>query len=224
MVVTVQKSREDILKKLEPFKKVFLSGCQSCATTCRTGGERELKEMTKFLTESGKEVTGYLLPEKGCLLPPVKKDLRSSQKAVDDAEAILLLCCGLGNQVLTEITKKVVIPGCDTLFLGPEWKTELSPTGLVNTFEEKCSLCGECILDLMGGLCPHTLCAKGLLNGPCGGTTKDGKCEVAEDRSCGWLLIYNRLKEIGRLDLMKANQPAKDWSKKIKPLHSKAAV
>ncbi len=224
MVITVQKSRKDILKKLEGVKKVLISGCQACAATCRTGGEPEIKEMIKFLTENGKEVTGYLLPERGCILPKVKKDLREKQKAVEEAEAILVLCCGLGNQVLTEITKKWTVPGCDTLFLGPEWKTELTPAGLVNTFEEKCSLCGECLLDLLGGLCPHTLCAKGLLNGPCGGTSKEGKCEVDSDRPCGWLLIYNRLKELDRLDLMKKMQPAKDWSKKVKPLKTKAAA
>ena len=224
MVITVQKNREDILKKLEGYKRIFLTGCQACAATCRTGGEPELKEMTQFLTEQGKTVTGYNLPERGCILPAVKKGLREQQTQLNDSDAILVLCCGLGNQVMTEITKKWVVPGCDTLFLGPEWKTELTPNGLVNNFEEKCSLCGECILDELGGLCPHTLCAKGMLNGPCGGTTKDGKCEVDSEKPCGWLLIYNRLKEINRLDLMKTRQPNKNWSKKMKPMRSKAAV
>ncbi|MFH0797118.1 MAG: methylenetetrahydrofolate reductase C-terminal domain-containing protein [Candidatus Omnitrophota bacterium] len=224
MIITVQKSREDIMKKLEGYNKIFLSGCEACAATCRTGGKPELEEMVKFLTENGKVVTGYILPERGCILPTVKKDLRQHQDAINNAEAILVLCCGLGNQVLTEITRKWVIPGCDTLFLGPEWKTELTPQGLVNNFEEKCSLCGECILDLLGGLCPHTLCAKGILNGPCGGTTDDGKCEIGEDRACGWTLIYNRLKELGRLDLMKTFQPAKNWSKKMKPMAAKGAA
>ncbi|OPZ93460.1 MAG: hypothetical protein BWY73_00312 [candidate division TA06 bacterium ADurb.Bin417] len=207
MVLTVQKSREDILKKLKGYRKVFLSGCQACAATCRTGGEPELKEMSEFLAEHGIETTGYTVPDRGCLLPKIKKQLREKQAELDAAEAILVLCCGLGNQVLTELTKKWVISGADTLFLGPEWKTELTPQGLVNHFEEKCSLCGECILDELGGLCPH-----------------EGKCEVKGDRPCGWLLIYNRLKELGRLDLMKVRQPLKDWSKKLKPLRSKAAA
>ena len=41
-----------------------------------------------------------------------------------------------------------------------------------------------------------TLCAKSLLNGPCGGA-ENGKCEVDPDRDCGWVLIYERLKKLG---------------------------
>lgn len=61
-----------------------------------------------------------------------------------------------------------------------------------------------------------TLCAKGLLNGPCGGA-KDGKCEVDRNRDCGWVLIYERLKELGRLDLMRRVQDPKDWSRSSSP-------
>jgi hypothetical protein len=43
------------------------------------------------------------------------------------------------------------------------------------------------------------MCSKGLLNGPCGGASL-GKCEASKDRDCAWELIYNRLKQQGRLD------------------------
>ena len=36
------------------------------------------------------------------------------------------------------------------------------------------------------------MCAKGLLNGPCGGT-RDGRCEVDPEQACAWALIYERL-------------------------------
>jgi hypothetical protein len=70
-----------------------------------------------------------------------------------------------------------------------------------NLITEYCSLCGECVLENTGGLCPVTLCSKGLLNGPCGGA-KNGKCEVDPNRDCGWQLIYERLKKIDSLDKM----------------------
>ena len=66
----------------------------------------------------------------------------------------------------------------------------------------KCDQCGECYLNLTGGICPITACSKSLVNGQCGGS-KNGKCEVDSEMECGWERIYRRLKEIGRLDALK---------------------
>jgi len=76
-------------------------------------------------------------------------------------------------------------------------------------FERVCRTCGECLLDVTEAICPVTRCAKGLLNGPCGGQD-EGKCEVDRDRDCAWVLIYNRLKEKGRLDRLKARRAPRD--------------
>jgi hypothetical protein len=62
-------------------------------------------------------------------------------------------------------------------------------------------MCGSCIADFFAGVCPTARCPKSLMNGPCGGAM-EGKCEVDPDRDCAWELIYLRLKEIGRLDLL----------------------
>ena len=43
------------------------------------------------------------------------------------------------------------------------------------------------------------MCAKGLINGACGGA-KNGKCEVDPENDCAWVLIYERLKALGQLD------------------------
>ncbi len=78
--------------------------------------------------------------------------------------------------------------------------------------EERCAGCGDCVLHLTGGICPITTCTKSLLNGMCGGQ-RDGKCEVDSDRDCGWYLIYNRLKELGRLDNLRKLPPLRDFRK-----------
>lgn len=75
---------------------------------------------------------------------------------------------------------------------------------------------GDCVLNLTGLICPITRCAKGLLNGPCGGQNK-GKCEVDNTRDCAWILIYNQLKKQGNLKLLKEKRPPKDYSKSSKP-------
>ena len=81
---------------------------------------------------------------------------------------------------------------------------------------EKCSLCGECIVELTGGFCPITLCSKGLLNGPCGGA-QQGKCEVDPDRDCGWTLIYERLKKLGKLENLYEYREPKNYAKWNRP-------
>jgi hypothetical protein len=87
----------------------------------------------------------------------------------------------------------------------------------VGSFQEYCSMCGECVLDMTGGICPATRCAKGLLNGPCGGA-KEGKCEVNPDLDCAWIKIYDRLKEMGKLArFMDSQVQVRDYSVRTKP-------
>lgn len=60
------------------------------------------------------------------------------------------------------------------------------------------------------------LITKGLLNGPCGGT-KNGKCEIDENKDCAWTLIYNRLKELKQLEAMKKFQGPRNYQKSPRP-------
>jgi hypothetical protein len=102
----------------------------------------------------------------------------------------------------------VVLPACNTLFG--------AVVDAQGNFYEKCSMCGECVLDITGGICPITLCSKGLLNGPCGGVDR-GKCEVDKDKDCAWVLIYKELEKRKKLDTLKKIQAPKDFKKTIKP-------
>jgi len=140
--------------------------------------------------------------------------MAKNKKAIKEADSILVLACGLGVQSVydNDREKKTIHVGCDTMFMGAmDAKGE---------FLERCSACGECILEQTGGICAVTRCPKGLLNGPCGGTDK-GKCEVDKDRDCVWTLIYNALKEKKRLHLLKEMRLPKDYSKMTKPRHIK---
>ena len=210
MIITKQKELKEILKYLEGEKKIFLIGCGECSTTCKTGGEDDIKRIKALLEKEGKVISGYCVPEAPCIAAKVKMELAKNRKTIEASDAILVLACGLGIQSVAEnlrVDKKVHV-GCDTLFMGA-----IDSTG---AFQERCSACGDCILDLTGLICPITRCAKSLMHGPCGGQDK-GKCEVDKTRDCAWILIYNELKKKGKVQLLKEKRPATDYSKSSKP-------
>ena len=205
LIITEQKPFEEILKMLEPFKKVFIIGCGTCATTCQTGGEEQVKEMAEKLRHEGKEIVGTVVVEAPCDSRLVRRDTRKVRQAIEDSDALLCMMCGAGTQVIAEKFDKIVVPCLNTKFLG---KTER-----IGEFYERCRACGDCILYETGGICPIVRCPKGMLNGPCGGMY-NGKCEVGGYvRDCAWVLIYNRLKDLGMLDYYKAYRSPRDNSK-----------
>jgi len=145
-----------------------------------------------------------------CKLSNTQKVLQEEYgEQIKKADSFLVLSCGQGFHTVMDATDGgMVHPGCDTIF-GGETVTD-------DFITEYCSLCGECIVEYTGGLCPVTLCANSLLNGPCGGA-KDGKCEVDRNRDCGWQLIYDRLRELGRLDEMDIYREPKNNSRWSRP-------
>ncbi len=210
MIVTKQKSKDEILKLLEGKSKIFVVGCGDCATTCKTGGEEEAQAMAVFLKESGKDVTGTVIPDVLCSSGQVKAAFAKNRDAMKHADAVLVLACGSGVQSVKENDRLDldVFPGCDSLF-----SAMIDKDG---SFKEVCVACGECLLDLTEGICPVARCSKGLLNGPCGGQDK-GKCESDRERDCAWILIYNKLKGKGKLDSMKKIRNARGSSRQPRP-------
>jgi len=210
MIITEQKPFQEIIDSLKEYTKIFLVGCGECATTCKTGGEEELLKMKAELEAHGKTVLGMCIPKAPCVASQIKTELAKNMKLLRQAEAIVVLACGLGAQSVKDSDRLglVILPGCNTLF-GAVMDAQ-------GNFYEKCSLCGECVLDVTAAICPITLCAKGLLNGPCGGVNK-GKCEVDKDRDCAWVLIYKELEKKNKLGQLKKIQAPKDFKKSNKP-------
>jgi methylenetetrahydrofolate reductase (NADPH) len=64
-----------------------------------------------------------------------------------------------------------------------------------------CQDCGDCSLPDIAYLCPESQCAKNQRNGPCGGT-RQGLCEVWDDKECIWGRAYERLKAYGEEESM----------------------
>lgn len=207
MIIQKHKPLDEILSYLENKETVYLLGCGECATTCHTGGEEDLIAFTKVLEVNGKKVTGYSVLPSGCFDLGVKKELRLQKEKIEQTDAILVMSCGAGTQAASNVTDKVVYPGSNSLFLG-----NISRVG---KFDERCSMCGECILAYTGGICPVTRCAKGLMVGPCGGVN-NGKCEVDSNNDCAWVQIYKRMEQLGELEMLKKLDP-KNYAKTQKP-------
>ena len=167
MIITKQKSIKSILGFLKDSKNIYIVGCAQCATVCKTGGEKEVSDIAGVLKKKGKVIMGTAILDPACHLVKVKQFFYKNKKALSKSDALLVMACGNGTQVIIDGTKGMrAYTGLDTLFLG-----EIERGG---HFSQKCVLCGECILDRTEGVCPITICAKGLLNGPCGGS-KNGK-------------------------------------------------
>ena len=209
MIITKQKDKQAILECLKADEKIFIAGCTQCAAVCKTGGEDEVLSMKNFLQKHGKKITGTCIVDPPCHLVKTKKMYQQHKKHIQESNAILAMTCGDGTQTIMDGTKgKMVYSALDTLFLG-----EVQSDG---RFVQKCSLCSECVLNETGGLCPITLCPKGMLNGPCGGV-KNGKCEVDKEIDCVWIQIYERLDKLNQLPKMKKTHPARDNTKRLNP-------
>ena len=208
MIISSQKKKEELLDALDGVEKVFLVGCGACATACKSGGEEEVFQLQEWLDSVQRDVTGSVVIDEACHIMRAGRDLRHHQQAVADADALLVLSCGAGIQSISSSSDKRVIGGLDSLFLGNIRR--------FGQYEEKCSLCGDCILNETAGICPVTNCAKGLLNGPCGGM-EEGQCEVDHEIDCAWHLIYERLKTQSRPGVFARTVAPKNWDRRRKP-------
>jgi ferredoxin len=204
MVVNIPKPAKELIELLDEYKSLFVVACGGCPVGCESGGIDRVKELEKLLAELGKKVTGRAIIDFLCNKALVGSKLISYLGPLKKTDGILVVSCGIGVQATGNMIDLPAIPANDTL--SSQGMQGLWPSS------ERCAGCGTCYLSLTGGICPITTCSKSLLNGMCGGQ-HDGKCEVEENRDCGWNLIYERLKELGKLDNLKKIPMLRDYRK-----------
>lgn len=208
MIVTERKKLDEILKMLGSAQKIFIAGCGTCATSTKTGGEKEVNELADELRRSGKEIVGTTVVESTCDARLCKKSISEFKNELDRADAFLVMSCGAGVQTISALIGKAVFPALNSLFIA---KVER-----LGKFYEMCVVCGDCQLDKTGGICLMSRCPKNTLNGPCGGSVNK-KCEVNQNNDCAWVLIEERLKQINNVKSLEEFQPIKDWTKALRP-------
>jgi ferredoxin len=205
MIVADKKPIEEIIEEVKDYKSILIAGCNECVTVCEAGGKKEVgilaSALRMYFMNQGKDVKiDEVTLERQC----DHEYLEEIRNTIDQYDVVLSLACGVGVQFMAEkYVEKQVLPGVNTCFLGV--------TEERGVWTERCQACGQCILARTGGVCPISRCAKRLLNGPCGGSSK-GKCEINPELDCAWQLIVDRLKELDRLEDYEKLTPIKDWS------------
>lgn len=204
MIVAEQKPLDEIKTMLAPYEKVLIVGCGTCVTVCFAGGEKEVAILASAL----RMATGLEGKPKEILEATVQRQCEyeyneTIAEKLKEVDAVLSLACGIGVQTMNEqFPEMLTLPGLNTTFLG-------QPTEQ-GVWVERCQACGNCVLGTTGGICPIARCSKSLLNGPCGGS-QAGKCEIDPDVPCAWNEIYERMKALGRLDVLLEVALPKDW-------------
>jgi hypothetical protein len=205
MIVADKKPIEEIIEQVKDCKKLLVLGCNECVTVCEAGGKKEVgilaSALRMYYANQGVDAqVDEVTLERQC----DHEYLEEIRDIADKYDAIVSIACGVGIQFTAEKYHSIpVFPGVNTCFLGATEKRGL--------WTERCQACGKCILAYTGGICPVSRCAKRILNGPCGGSSK-GKCEISKETDCAWQLIIDRLRSINRMDLYEKLFDLKDWS------------
>jgi ferredoxin len=205
MIVADKKPIEEIVQNISHVESLLIAGCNECVTVCEAGGKKEVgilaSALRMYFLNHGRNIKiDEVTLERQC----DHEYLEEIRNVVESYDAVVSMACGVGIQFLAEEYPKLpVYPGVNTCFMGATEKRGM--------WVERCQGCGQCILAETGAVCPITRCAKRLMNGPCGGSTK-GKCEINQDIDCAWQLIIDRLKALGKLDEYEKLFPIKDWS------------
>ncbi|MCP4117931.1 MAG: hypothetical protein GY737_21545 [Desulfobacteraceae bacterium] len=204
MIKVTQKDLKGIVDDVRDYEQILIVGCGGCASICLGGGQKEVDRLCTELNLVFKaeqlpgRATGYTI-ERQC--NPVF--LEELKPVIGKHDCALSMACGAGCQYMAEFYPGVpVYPAVDTVSIGIDRD--------IGVYEERCRACGECVVGYTGGVCPVTRCAKGLFNGPCGGTS-GSMCEIHPNIPCAWVEIYNRLKEQNRLDNIKKIKPVVKW-------------
>lgn len=199
MIVATRKPLTEIRALLGGASRVLVAGCGTCVAVCLAGGDKEAAILTSQLMLSARDQPDFRAAAATVERQCDREFLHLLRDRVEQVDAVVSLACGAGIQFLAEVYPKVpVIPGVNTAFIGVAEEA--------GRWSERCRSCNQCLLGSTAGVCPVTMCAKGLLNGPCAGTV-NGKCEVDPDQDCAWTVIWRRLELQGRLELMEALVP-----------------
>jgi ferredoxin len=206
VIVAERKPIDEVTSSLKGCSNILVVGCSTCVAECAVGGEEEVETLASLLRIAmGTEARPVRVRTKTLERQCEWEFVEELAEILPGTDAVLSMACGIGVQALCERFPEVPIyPGVNT--------TSLCLREDQGLWSARCAACGDCVLGETFGVCPVARCAKSMLNGPCGGTRKDGKCEVDENVDCAWNLIVERAAARGQLESLMKVRPTKDWS------------
>ena len=197
------KSKEELAPLLENKDSLFVIACNKCFKEFEIGDEPDCSSFEQMADEQGKTLLGSGKVDFLCNVTTTSKALQSL--VPEEAENVFVISCGLGIQMVADLLEKPVYAASDSIAYRGHHGMALT--------DIRCDACGQCYLNLTGGICPIIDCSKSLINGQCGGA-KNGKCEVDKDMDCGWQKIYDRMKGQNRIsELLDQPIEVRDYSK-----------
>jgi len=111
MIITKLKPHNKIKSQLSKKDKIGIVSCNACARMCGTGGEKELKILSKKLKKDGFNVVDEDLIGAPCMICQLKKNELHGDKTI-------VLACDSGVYNLKKIfPKRKIIPALETLGL-----------------------------------------------------------------------------------------------------------
>ncbi|MEE9595009.1 MAG: hypothetical protein V3V92_06380, partial [Candidatus Hydrothermarchaeales archaeon] len=124
MIVSEEKTLDDILGILGPYENVGIIGCSGCYGI---GNIKNVEALAGKLEEKGKKVVAKGSTGRQCswFWEPIEGNvILNKTKGVDadaleKAEVFLSLACGVGAQTLAKASGKIPVgPAADTKFMG----------------------------------------------------------------------------------------------------------
>ncbi len=214
------KPEEEIREIFRGVNHIFILWCSKCYKKFEEESQEEYDELLGILGEDSKKIVGQMKIDFLCNNFLSKKKILSLN--FSDCDSVGIISCGLGVQFVAQILEeKAVYTLADSVPQNGNAASEVGYHG-ISLEKEKCAGCSQCYLNLTGGICPVINCAKGLLNGPCGGA-KDGKCEVDSNLDCAWEKIYERVKKQGKGLTLESIQ-IRDYSKPLLKLKEELSL
>jgi len=184
------KPAEEIHEIVDRVENIFILSCAKCYQLFEREAGEDYFTLLGLLGEDTKKIAGHAQIDFLC--NNILSEKAISSLDLSGCSAVGVISCGLGIQFVAHLLEgKPVYAMADSV---PQSANSTSGIGYhgISLEQEKCAACGQCYLNATGGICPMIDCAKGLLNGPCGGA-RDGKCEVDPSLDCAWVKIYERI-------------------------------
>ncbi|MEL4105462.1 electron transport complex subunit RsxC [Oscillospiraceae bacterium WX1] len=197
------KRKEELAPFLQDKNDIFVVACNKCFKEFEIGDEPECSAFEQIAAEQGKTLVGCVKIDFLCNKTTTAKKLQ--EVLPTEAENVFVISCGLGIQTVADLAETPVYAASDSI-------TCRGNHGMALT-TARCDACGQCYLNLTGGICPIVDCSKSLVNGQCGGA-KNGKCEVDKNMDCGWQKIYEKMDQLGRAsEISNLSSQLRDYSK-----------